>query len=198
MSSIIFPKLSRTAKRTEKSVRGGAFFARGLNGPLFYAILIRKEYVFLKGGVFMTDYKALAAAAKDMTEGVKYLTANLANLSALICGAMEDVSWVGFYLMEDGRLVLGPFQGKPACIEIPLGKGVCGAAASSGKTVRVRDVREFKGHIACDAASRSEIVVPVKKDGKVVAVLDVDSATVGRFTEEDEKGLEAVAKVIKF
>ena len=144
----------------------------------------------------MTDYEKLCAELKALTDGVPHRIANLANASALIYYSLEDLNWAGFYFMEGGRLVRGPFQGKPACIEIPVGRGVCGAAVQEGKTQLVPDVHLFPGHIACDSASNSEIVVPLRVDGKIVGVLDIDSPWPGRFTEEDQTGLEAVAEII--
>ena len=144
-----------------------------------------------------TDYKLLADEARSLISGVPHLTADLANLSALIYGALDRINWAGFYLLKDGKLVLGPFQGKPACIEIPLGRGVCGTAANSCETLVVPDVHHFPGHIACDAASRSEIVVPIRANGSVAAVLDVDSPDAGRFTDADKLGLEALVEVIE-
>ena len=144
----------------------------------------------------MTDYEKLCAELKALTDGVPHRIANLANASALIYYSLEDLNWAGFYFMEGGRLVLGPFQGKPACIEIPLGRGVCGTAAQEGKTQLVPDVHLFPGPIACDSASNSEIVVPLRVDGEIVGVLDIDSPWPGRFTEEDQTGLEAVAEII--
>ena len=126
-----------------------------------------------------------------------HFIANLANASALLFDTLEDINWAGFYNMEQGRLVLGPFQGKPACIEIPLNKGVCGAAASRGETVLVKNVHEFPGHIACDSASNSEIVIPIRKKGAVVGVLDIDSPSIGRFTEDDKEGLERFVKILE-
>ena len=130
-------------------------------------------------------------------DGVPHRTANLANASALIFETLEDLNWAGFYLMEGGRLVLGPFQGRPSCIEIAVGKGVCGTAVKEGKTQLVPDVHLFPGHIACDSASNSEIVVPLRVGGEIVGVLDLDSPWPGRFTEEDRDGLEKAAKVIE-
>ena len=143
------------------------------------------------------DYNTLIAQVRALTEGVPYMIANLANTSAAIWQAMDDINWAGFYIMEGGKLVLGPFQGKPACIEIPVGRGVCGTAVAEAKTQLVYDVHRFPGHIACDSASNSEIVVPLFKDGKVWGVLDMDSPTIGRFTEEDKTGLEALAKILE-
>lgn len=144
----------------------------------------------------MTDYEKLCAELRALTDGVPHRTANLANASALLYERLEDLNWAGFYLLEDGKLVLGPFQGRPACIEIPVGKGVCGTAAQEGKTRLVPDVHLFPGHIACDSASNSEIVVPLRVNGEVAGVLDLDSPWPGRFTEEDQAGLEAVAEIL--
>ena len=132
-----------------------------------------------------------------MVLGVPYPIANLANASALLNQAMRNINWVGFYLCQDGKLVLGPFQGKTACIEIPFGRGVCGTAVAKDETQLVYDVHQFPGHIACDSASNSEIVIPLHKDGKVVAVLDIDSPLVGRFTEADKTGLELLVPVLE-
>jgi GAF domain-containing protein len=141
-------------------------------------------------------YADLLSAAEALTAGEADAVANMANLSALIWQYLPDLNWSGFYRMIDGELVLGPFQGKAACIRIPLGKGVCGAAAASGRTQLVEDVHAFSGHIACDAASASEIVVPVLRDGAVVAVLDLDSPTPARFDAADQAGLEALVERI--
>ncbi len=121
--------------------------------------------------------------------------ANAANTAALLFQLLPDVNWAGFYFAQDDELILGPFQGKPACVRIPFGKGVCGKAAAEGSTILVPDVESFPGHIACDAASRSEIVVPLINWGNVVGVLDVDSASPNRFDEDDREGLESVAAV---
>ena len=145
----------------------------------------------------MTDYLELERQLTALIHGVPHFIANLSNASALLFDTLEDINWAGFYHMEQGRLVLGPFQGKPACIEIPLNKGVCGAAASSGETVLVENVHEFPGHIACDSASNSEIVIPIRKDGTIVGVLDIDSPSLGRFTEEDRVGLEAFVRILE-
>ena len=144
----------------------------------------------------MTDYEALCMKLTALLDGVPHRIANLANASALIYESLEDLNWAGFYLLEGESLVLGPFQGKPACIEIPLGRGVCGTAAQTGQTQLVPDVHLFPGHIACDSASNSEIVVPLRVDGKVVGVLDLDSPWPGRFTVEDQAGLEAVGSIV--
>ena len=145
----------------------------------------------------MTDYLELERRLTALIHGVPHFIANLANASALLFDTLEDINWAGFYHMEQGRLVLGPFQGKPACIEIPLNKGVCGAAASKGETMLVKNVHEFPGHIACDSASNSEIVVPIRKNGAVVGVLDIDSPSIGRFTEDDKEGLERFVKALE-
>lgn len=142
------------------------------------------------------DYSSLLAQAKALTEGESNLIANLSNLSALIYHGLGRVNWAGFYLREGQTLVLGPFQGNVACVRIPWGKGVCGTAAASGLVQRVEDVHQFDGHIACDAASNSEIVLPIRVDGEVVAVLDIDSPEFGRFSEEDQTGLEPFADLI--
>ena len=144
-----------------------------------------------------TDYARLAADLEALTRGVPYETANLANGSALLWERLPEINWVGFYKMTDGKLVLGPFQGKVACIRIPVGKGVCGTAVAENRTLRVPDVHAFPGHIACDGASRSEIVVPIRKDGAVWGVLDVDSPIPNRFTPEDQAGLERVARILE-
>ena len=144
----------------------------------------------------MTDYEALCMKLTGLLDGVPHRIANLANASALIYESLEDLNWEGFYLLEGETLVLGPFQGRPACIEIPMGRGVCGTAAQTGQTQLVPDVHLFPGHIACDSASNSEIVVPLRIDGKVVGVLDLDSPWPGRFTDEDQAGLEAVGSIV--
>lgn len=137
-----------------------------------------------------TLYADLLSAAEAVTEGEPDAIANMANVAALIWQFLPDLNWSGFYRMVEGELILGPFQGKPACIRIPLGRGVCGTAAASGHTQLVKDVHAFPGHIACDAASASEIVVPVKVDDRVVAVLDLDSPLAARFDAADQQGLE--------
>lgn len=137
-------------------------------------------------------YEDLLSAAEAITSGEPDIVANMANLAALIWQYLPDLNWAGFYRMLDGELVLGPFQGKPACIRIALGKGVCGTAAATAQTQLVKDVHSFPGHIACDAASASEIVVPVIKDGRVMAVLDLDSPSAARFDAVDQQGLETL------
>ena len=145
----------------------------------------------------MVNYKLLCAQMASLTENVPHEVANLANASALIWQTLPDINWAGLYKMGDGILVLGPFQGKPACIEIPVGRGVCGTAVAEDKTQLVYDVHEFPGHIACDCASNSEIVVPIHVKGEIWGVLDIDSPKVGRFTEEDRQGLEAVVRILE-
>lgn len=134
-------------------------------------------------------YRLLKVRLQGMADSTPELIANLANMSALLNQAMTDINWVGFYLMKNGRLILGPFQGKPACVEIPAGQGVCGAAAERDEIVLVENVHEFPGHIACDSASQSEIVIPMHKDGEIFGVLDIDSPIIARFDEEDLRGL---------
>lgn len=141
-------------------------------------------------------YEELAQAAAALVAGERDPVANMANLSALLWQFVPQLNWAGFYRMVDGELVLGPFQGKPACIRIPLDRGVCGAAAASGTTQLVEDVHAFPGHIACDAASRSELVVPVIRDGQVLAVIDLDSPEPARFDGEDAAGIERLAALI--
>ena len=145
----------------------------------------------------MTDYTSLCAMLRSLTEGVPHKIANLANASALLWEFLPDLNWAGFYLLENDILVLGPFQGKTACIEIPLGKGVCGTSACSDTVQRVADVHQFPGHIACDSASNSEIVLPIHKDGMVVGVLDIDSPLFDRFSAEDEAGLCDLVKILE-
>lgn len=145
-----------------------------------------------KPELYATLRDALEALIGDERDAI----ANLANASALIWQALPAINWAGFYLEKDGQLVLGPFQGKPACIRIAIGKGVCGTAASRRETVLVADVHAFPGHIVCDEASRSEIVVPLVARGKLIGVLDVDAPEVGRFDAEDRAGLEAVGRVL--
>ena len=138
-------------------------------------------------------YRELASSADALTSGELDGVANMANVAALFWQMLPDLNWAGFYRLLDGELVLGPFCGKPACIRIPLGQGVCGTAAASASTQRVADVHAFPGHIACDAASRSELVVPVLRAGAVVAVIDLDSPLPGRFDSDDQAGIEALA-----
>ena len=140
-------------------------------------------------------YAALTEAADAVTRGESDSVANMANVAALLGEFLTDTNWVGFYRMVDGALVLGPFVGRPACIRIPLGTGVCGAAAL-GESQLIEDVHAFPGHIACDARSRSELVVPVTRDGAVIAVIDCDSPSLARFDAEDQAGLEALAALL--
>ena len=144
----------------------------------------------------MTDYGTLNAQLSALVGGVPHRTANLANAAALLYHTLDGLNWAGFYLLEGDTLVLGPFQGRPACIEIPVGRGVCGTAVAEGKTQLIPDVHQFPGHIACDSASNSEIVVPIRADGKIVGVLDLDSPHLGRFTEEDQAGLEEFVRIL--
>lgn len=141
-------------------------------------------------------YRALAAAAEALTASERDPVANMANLAALLWLYLPDCNWTGFYRVIEGELVLGPFCGRPACIRIAIGQGVCGAAAASGQSQLVPDVHAFAGHIACDAATRSELVVPIVRAGEVIAVVDCDSESRARFDEEDREGLEAFAALV--
>ena len=143
------------------------------------------------------DHALLCAQLRSLADEDAHYIPLLANASALLNDALNDVNWVGFYLIRNGRLVLGPFQGRLACVHIDLNRGVCGAAARLDQTQRVPDVHAFPGHIACDAASRSEIVVPIHRDGRVCAVLDIDSPLPNRFTEADQAALEAVVGTLE-
>lgn len=145
----------------------------------------------------MTDYKLLCEQLRSLTESVPYVTANLANASALLYETLPDLNWAGFYLYQNNKLILGPFQGKTACIEIAMGKGVCGTAAQKGETVVVEDVHQFPGHIACDSASNAEIVVPLYVRGTLFGVLDIDSPVRCRFSEQDREGLERFARQLE-
>ncbi|MFJ7990948.1 GAF domain-containing protein [Peribacillus frigoritolerans] len=136
--------------------------------------------------------KQLLALIEDETNRI----ANLSNAAALLNQFLDEINWVGFYLYEEDQLILGPFQGLPACVRIPMGKGVCGTSAATEKTLRIEDVHQFPGHIACDAASRSEIVIPLMKDGKLLGVLDIDSPITDRFDELDQQGLEKFAEIL--
>ena len=142
------------------------------------------------------DYNELLAQARSLLTGERDLLANAANLAALLFHSLTDINWVGFYFLKDGDLVLGPFQGKPACTRIPLGRGVCGTAAQRRETVMVPKVHDFPGHIACDAASNSEIVVPLISANNLIGVLDVDSPVLSRFDEMDRRGLESLAALL--
>jgi GAF domain-containing protein len=150
----------------------------------------------IEAGDKETMYRDLAAALAGLVEGEPDPVANMANAAALIWETLPEVNWVGFYRNVGGELVLGPFQGRPACIRIAFGEGVCGAAAASRKVQRVDDVHAFPGHIACDAASVSELVVPIVRDGELVAVLDIDSPARARFDAEDEAGCVRLAEVL--
>ena len=143
------------------------------------------------------NYNFVAQRLVALTDGVPYETANLANASALLWQYLPEINWVGFYKMTDGLLVLGPFQGKTACVKIQVGRGVCGTAVAEDKVQLVYDVHDFPGHIACDSASNSEIVLPIHINGEVWGVLDIDSPYVGRFTEEDQKGLEKIVSILE-
>ena len=144
-----------------------------------------------------TDYRTLGQMLASITEGVPYTMTNLANASALLNENLDDINWVGFYTIKDGKLVLGPFQGKVACTIIPIGRGVCGTAAATDSTQLVPDVHKFSGHIACDSASNSEIVIPIHRNGEVFGVLDIDSPLFGRFSEEDRQGLESIVRILE-
>lgn len=143
-------------------------------------------------------YTFLDSQLAALMEGEREPLPNMANMSALLFGALRDINWAGFYLMKDGGLLLGPFQGKPACIRIPVGRGVCGTAAKTLETQLVYDVHQFPGHIACDSASNSEIVIPLLKDERLIGVLDIDSPAVGRFDEQDRAGLEQLARRLTY
>ena len=147
-------------------------------------------------------YEEVAMMLRGLLEDCPHVIASLANTSALLNQAMDEINWVGFYMLEDTQddepiLVLGPFQGKTACVEIKIGKGVCGTAVERDEVMLVKDVHAFPGHIACDGASRSEIVLPIHAGGKVVGVLDIDSPILARFDEEDKEGLEKIVEVIE-
>ena len=143
-------------------------------------------------------YRILSTQLKGLIDGIPHLTSNLANASALLNQALTDINWVGFYLLEGDTLILGPFQGKPACIEIPIGNGVCGTSVKTNSVMLVSNVHEFPGHIACDSESKSEIVIPLH-DAKrnVVGVLDIDSPTLSRFDENDKEGLMLFANILE-
>lgn len=144
----------------------------------------------------MTDYRELNAMLKSIIEGVPHKVANLANASALLYEKLDRLNWAGFYLVENGKLVLNAFQGKVACIEIDIGRGVCGSAVAERRTLVVPDVHKFSGHIACDGASNSEIVVPLFKGDEIFGVLDIDSPIFDRFDENDKVGLEEFALIL--
>lgn len=142
-------------------------------------------------------YKLVHAQLKSLFDGDNHLIPNLSNTSAILNQALEGINWVGFYLMKNGELLLGPFQGKTACVHIPVGKGVCGTAVLKNETMLIPDIHLFPGHIACDSASRSEIVIPIHHNGNVVGVLDIDSPKISRFDEEDKEGLEKVVTILE-
>lgn len=159
-----------------------------------YGVILRRtlnEVFIFQPEVIMKieHYHRLTKQAVALLESEPDFIANLSNLSALLNMELEDLNWVGFYIMRDDELVLGPFQGKPACVRIPVGRGVCGTAVETNTVQRIYDVHAFEGHIACDAASNSEIVIPFSINGKVAGVLDIDSPSIGRFSETDEEGL---------
>ena len=147
-------------------------------------------------GTLTEQYEQLAKHLDALLDGENDLIANLSNASALLNYFLEDINWVGFYLMKDGELVLGPFQGLPACVRIPVGRGVCGTAVENNESIMVDDVHTFPGHIACDAASKSEIVIPLTANGTVFGVLDIDSPNEARFSLEDKEGLERFVSVL--
>ncbi|MEA4955542.1 MAG: GAF domain-containing protein [Pseudoflavonifractor sp.] len=145
----------------------------------------------------MTDYLLLTEQLRGFCEEEPFYVPLFANASALLWETLPDINWAGFYFLRGGRLVLGPFQGKPACIRIEIGRGVCGAAVRENRVLRVADVHRFPGHIACDCASNAEIVLPIRLNGAVLAVLDIDSPTVDRFTQADEEGLTAFTATLE-
>lgn len=145
----------------------------------------------------MPDYKLLAKQIEALAEADRDFVPVLSNASAILNEGIDRINWVGFYLMDNGSLLVGPFQGRAACIRIEIGKGVCGTAVQQGKAILVEDVHAFPGHIACDSASRSEIVLPIRSGGKIVGVLDIDSPETGRFGKEDEAGLWLAVKAIE-
>lgn len=145
----------------------------------------------------MTDYTEINAMLASIIEGIPYTMTNLANASALLNEKLENINWVGFYTIKDGKLVLGPFQGKVACTIIPIGKGVCGTAVATDSTQLVPDVHKFAGHIACDSASNSEIVIPLHRNNAVFGVLDIDSPLFDRFSKQDKEGLEQFARILE-
>ncbi|WP_462402881.1 GAF domain-containing protein [Pseudomonas sp. Marseille-QA0332] len=146
-------------------------------------------------GKGLDGYAMLAAQVQALFADERDFIANAAQFSAFLYHQVEDLNWAGFYLNRDGQLVLGPFQGQVACVRIPFGKGVCGTAAATGQTQRVEDVHAFPGHIACDSASNSELVIPLVKEGRLIGVVDLDSPRLGRFTVQDQQGLEQLARI---
>ena len=145
----------------------------------------------------MTDYTLMIKQAEALAEGGLWDITLYSNISALLFEGLTDINWAGFYLLRNGELQLGPFQGKPACTRIPIGKGVCGTAVKEKCIQRVADVHAFPGHIACDSASASEIVLPICHDGEIIGVLDIDSPVTGRFSSDDEEGLKQIVRVIE-
>lgn len=145
----------------------------------------------------MTDYNALNSNLKSLIYNVPHKISNLANASSLLFNTLKDLNWAGFYLLEGNTLILGPFQGKTACIEIPIGKGVCGTSVQKRETILVKNVHEFPGHIACDSASNSEIVIPIFNGDSIYGVLDIDSPVIARFNEEDKDGLEEFVRILE-
>lgn len=146
----------------------------------------------------MINYSLISKETEALTSDVNNLIANLSNVSALLNMELTDINWVGFYLVEGDNLVLGPFQGKPACVTIPIGRGVCGTAVSTDNIQLVKNVHEFAGHIACDSASNSELVLPIHDtSGRVVAVLDIDSPSLGRFNESDKEGIALLTPILE-
>ena len=142
-------------------------------------------------------YELVKLQVQGLTEDVPYFIANMSNISALLNDALDNINWVGFYFMKNGKLVLGPFQGKPACIEIEIGRGVCGTAVKEDQIQLIQDVHQFPGHIACDSASNSEIVLPIHVNGTIWGVLDIDSPEIGRFTQTDREGLVKVVEILE-
>jgi len=147
-------------------------------------------------GPIAEQYNTLAKQLDALLTGESDRIANLSNASALLNQFLPNINWVGFYILQGEQLVLGPFQGLPACVRIPIGRGVCGTAVSKEETMVVKEVHDFPGHIACDAASQSEIVIPLKKEGEIIGVLDIDSPIVNRFSKEDQEGLELFAETL--
>jgi GAF domain-containing protein len=161
-----------------------------------YPIFSMHQFVADPGQPKPELYRELTAAPDALTTGESDAVANMANVAALIWQFLPELNWAGFYRAMDGELVLGPFCGKPACIRIPFGEGVCGAAAASGESQLVADVNAFPGHIACDSASRSELVVPVTRENRVIAVIDLDAPREGRFDQDDRAGIETLARLL--
>ena len=190
------------------SVMYYSLFFKTIVLPLSYAYnitinTIKENLLFMKPISFQypNDKKQLYALVniqlKGLIDQIPHKIANLANASALLGQALQDINWVGFYLLEDNQLILGPFQGKPACIEISVGNGVCGTAVLKDEIMLVKNVHEFPGHIACDSASNSEIVLPIHANGKIVGVLDIDSPLLARFDEDDKNGLFEFVKILE-